>query len=174
MVRKTLIIGGARSGKSSRAETLAKEWDEGKKIYIATYQSQLNKDTEMNERIRRHQERRGPEWTTFEVGSDLPNFLKGHSHEGNGVLLDCATMWLAGLFEKDQRTIEELCENLEESVRHFAGQLIVVGNEVGQSLVPETATNRLFRDMNGFLNQALARAVDRVELVVAGLPMVLK
>jgi adenosylcobinamide kinase/adenosylcobinamide-phosphate guanylyltransferase len=174
MNQKIFVLGGCRSGKSKRAEALAREWGKAEKIYMATYQSALNEDEEMLERVKRHQERRGPEWQTIEVAGNLPESLGQQSGQGKPVLLDCVTMWLSSLMDESAESIEKRIEELEKVLEQYQGDLIVVGNEVGQGLVPPDKIARLFRDMNGFLNQAVARAVDRVELITAGLPMILK
>lgn len=173
MARKILLIGGCRSGKSARAEEIASRWFSEEKIYMATYQSGLNEDPEMAERVRLHQERRGDLWKNLEVGSDLPEQLD-KCDEHSYVLVDCLTMWLAGILSEDTEAMKKSCEALVESVKRYKGHLILVGNELGSGLVPEEKSSRIFRDFNGWLNQWIAAEAEVVEYYVAGLPIILK
>lgn len=167
----TLILGGARSGKSSRAEQLAAA--EGRPVvYIATCATTLA-DPEMGERIQKHRAQRPSHWTTSENNFDLPALFTEHSEKT--LLLDCLTLWLSYHCE----TIEEssLLSNLEaalEVARQQSISLIIVSNELGMGLVPSTPLGRSFRDLCGRANQMVARHADHVEFQIAGLPLILK
>lgn len=162
----TLVLGGARSGKSRLAESLA----HGAKHYIATAQAQ---DDEMGARIAHHKTRRGDGWVTHEESYDLAAIIRSLDAAGNFILVDCLTVWLSNLMltERDWRMAAgELCALLES---HRA-DIVLVSNEVGMGIVPMTPLGREFRDAQGQLNQQVATAADNVLFVAAGLPMVLK
>jgi adenosylcobinamide kinase / adenosylcobinamide-phosphate guanylyltransferase len=162
----TLIFGGARSGKSRLAESLA--W--GEKHYIATAQAF---DDEMRERINQHQQQRGEQWVTHEEQFELPRILAELDQAGRFVLIDCLTLWLSNLIlaERDwQGPTTALCGVLQR----MAADVVLVSNEVGLSIVPDNKLGRQFRDAQGLLNQHVAAAADNVIFVAAGLPMVLK
>lgn len=162
----TLILGGARSGKSRLAESLA----HGAKHYIATAQA---KDDEMGARIAQHKVRRGNGWTTHEECFGIEAVLERLNADGNFVLVDCLTIWLSNLMlaQRDWRmAADELCAALEG---HRA-DVVLVSNEVGLGIVPMTPLGRDFRDAQGQLNQQVAMAADNVVFVAAGLPLVLK
>lgn len=163
----TLVLGGARSGKSRFAESLIARhpppW-----FYIATAEAG---DAEMAARIAAHKARRGMDWTTIETPRDLAGALAQH---GNGpVLVDCLTLWLSNLMLADA-DIDAAVAWLEHAVEHARGPVVLVANEVGSGVVPENALARRFRDLQGQLNQRLAARADRVVLVVAGLPLFVK
>ena len=166
MVR-TLVLGGARSGKSRFAEGLAKGV-EGSRTYIATAEPF---DEEMRQRIARHREQRAGEgWTTIEAPLDPAAALRGA--EGF-VLLDCVTVWLGNLMHHE-RHIGEAVDGLCAALEGTAAQVLLVSNEVGLSIVPENAMARRFRDEQGLANQALAAIADNVYFIAAGLPLKLK
>jgi adenosylcobinamide kinase / adenosylcobinamide-phosphate guanylyltransferase len=164
----TLVIGGARSGKSAHAERLIAElappW-----TYIATAQAF---DDEMRERIALHQRRRDERWRTVEAPLDLVAALAG-TEPGAPVLVDCLTLWLSNhmLAEHD---LDAECRRLEQELAWPKGRWVVVSNEVGMGIVPENALARRFRDQAGRLNQRIAGIADRVVLMVAGIPMQVK
>ena len=166
---KILVLGGARSGKSAYAESLADGWT-GKRIYIATAQAH---DEEMAARIKAHRKRRGKVWKTVGTLLDLPGALKEEAADDNFVLIDCLTLWLTNvmLAERDaDRAVDELIDALIEA----PGRIVLVSNEVGLGIVPGNDLARRFRDMAGKTNQRVAGAADEVVLMAAGLPMVLK
>ena len=165
----TLVLGGARSGKSRYAEELAAQ-SGLKQIYIATAQAW---DDEMKQRIAAHIERRGESWTTIEEPFDLADTLEHSCKPGTFVLVDCITLWLTNvmLAEKD---LEAETAKLISVVSNLEGQAALVSNEVGYGIVPENALARRFRDEAGSLNQRLAEVCDRAVLVAAGLPLTLK
>ncbi|MBZ9676013.1 bifunctional adenosylcobinamide kinase/adenosylcobinamide-phosphate guanylyltransferase [Mesorhizobium sp. ES1-1] len=164
----TFIIGGARSGKSAHAETLAaalpSPW-----TYIATAQAY---DDEMRERISLHRSRRGEGWVTVDAPLDLLGAL-GSLPDNRPVLVDCLTLWLTNhmLAEHD---LELECRRLADALSRPRGAWFVVSNEVGQGIVPDNALARRFRDAAGRLNQQVAAVADSVLLMVAGLPLKVK
>ena len=169
--RATLIVGGARSGKSSHAERLidAARGNAGTMpLYIATAEA---RDGEMVERIRLHRERRGSAWQTIEEPFDLTGVLR--ANQGRTILVDCLTMWLTNLLLAE-RDITAARDELAASVEHFSGAIILVANEVGLGIVPDNALARRFRDEAGLLNQAIAKVCPRVIFMAAGLPMIMK
>ncbi|MHA2937368.1 bifunctional adenosylcobinamide kinase/adenosylcobinamide-phosphate guanylyltransferase [Vibrio sp. RC27] len=175
----TLILGGARSGKSSFAETKAK-LDDSKKgssslHYVATA---VAFDDEMKARIAHHQQRRGSEWQEHLAPVNLSQQLEQFSTKDT-ILVDCLTVWLNNVIYNDGRDIEEL--ELLEKVEQLVGKLensdanvILVSNEVGFGVVPMGKATRLFVDHAGWMNQKVASVADNVVLVVAGIPMALK
>jgi adenosylcobinamide kinase/adenosylcobinamide-phosphate guanylyltransferase len=163
-----LITGGARSGKSVRAEARARSFA-GKPVYIATAEAL---DAEMNERIARHRARRSSKWLEREIPLELAAALL--ETDGHGArLVDCLTLWLSNLMHA-ARDWEKEAWLLVETLAHQASPVVLVTNEVGLGIVPDNALARQFRDAAGFLNQMVARAADEVEFVVAGLPMRVK
>jgi adenosylcobinamide kinase / adenosylcobinamide-phosphate guanylyltransferase len=166
--RLTLVTGGARSGKSRFAEGLITArpppW-----IYVATGEAG---DAEMAARIAAHQARRGPEWKIIEAPHDLVAALSSVSSAA-AVLVDCLTFWLSNRMLAGAN-LEEEGARLAQALARHAGVLVLVTNEVGASVVPDNALARRFQDHQGWLNQRIAALADRVVLVVAGLPLVLK
>lgn len=164
----TLVLGGARSGKSLYAEGLVVASPE--RIYLATAEA---KDAEMAQRIDEHQKRRGAGWQTVEEPLDLAGALKVHSTDGVPVLVDCLTLWLANIMAAGM-DVDMETRTLTETLKSAAGPVVLVSNEVGQGIVPDNALARAYMDHAGRLNQAVAVAADRVVLISAGLPYVLK
>jgi adenosylcobinamide kinase/adenosylcobinamide-phosphate guanylyltransferase len=163
----TLVLGGARSGKSAHAEALI---GARPALYIATAQSF---DSEMNERIREHQARRGPNLQTIEEPLDLAGVLIAHGSGPSPILVDCLTLWLTNvlLAERDvPAEIARLCAALPG----VSAPLLLVSNEVGLGIVPDNALARTFRDHAGRLNQQVAALASRVTFMAAGLPLQLK
>jgi len=163
----TLVLGGARSGKSRHAEgliaALPPPW-----TYVATAEAG---DEEMAARIKSHRERRGAQWRTIEAPQELAKAL---SACGDGpVLVDCLTLWLSNLMLVEANVEEETAQ-LEETLAAANGPLVLVANEVGSGIVPSYPLGRRFRDMQGILNQRMAARAERVILMVAGLPLALK
>ena len=163
-----LVTGAARSGKSRRAEALARAFS-GPAVYIATCQPF---DAEMAARIARHRADRGPGWDTREEPLDLCAALAA-TDGGGPRLVDCLTVWLTNVIFAD-RDPEAEGKALAQALAAQAAPVVLVTNEVGWSIVPENALARRFRDEQGRLNQRIAAQADRVELVVAGLPLTLK
>lgn len=166
--RLTLVIGGARSGKSRQAEALVTATGRRRR-YIATAQAF---DAEMHERIARHRTDRGGEWITVEAPLDLAGALAGAGAD-EVVLVDCATLWLTNVILADKDP-EAAGAVLRDALRACAAPVVVVSNELGWSIVPENALARRFRDAQGRLNQSLAAEAGLVVAVIAGLPLVLK
>jgi adenosylcobinamide kinase/adenosylcobinamide-phosphate guanylyltransferase len=165
----TLILGGARSGKSRYAETLV-TGAAASGTYIATAEPG---DDEMAARIAAHRARRGSFWRTIETSLDLAPTLLTHADPGRPILVDCLTLWLSNLFGAG-RVVAHEAEALCGALRDTSGPVVLVANEVGLGLVPETPLGREFRDAAGRLNQQIAAAADRVVFIAAGLPLVLK
>ncbi len=165
----SLILGGARSGKSEFAEKLTLQ-SGLKPVYLATA---ATGDPEMQDRIKTHRERRGPAWTTIEEEIDLASCLKGAARPGHMVLVDCLTLWLSNLMMAG-RQIEAECDQLLDILPLLHGTVVFVSSEVGLGIVPDNAAARAFRDYQGQLNQRLAQRADYVVLMSAGLPLTLK
>ena len=163
-----LITGGARSGKSVRAEGRAKAFA-GKPVYIATAEAL---DAEMRERIANHRARRGGEWIERESPLDLVAALKA-TDGGGARLVDCLTLWLSNLMHAERDWSKEAA-GLAETLRAQKSSVVLVTNEVGLGIVPDNALARRFRDAAGTMNQMIAQAADEVEFVVAGLPVRVK
>jgi len=164
----TLVLGGARSGKSRYAESLVTArphpW-----VYIATAEA---KDDEMAARIAAHQARRAEGWQTIEAPHELPEALRD-APERAAVLVDCLTLWLANLMH-DAFDFDKITQRLEEALIGRVGTTVLVSNEVGLGIVPDNALARSFRDAQGLLNQRLAGVAARVVFMVAGLPLTVK
>jgi adenosylcobinamide kinase/adenosylcobinamide-phosphate guanylyltransferase len=170
LVRMTLVLGGARSGKSAYAERLISAAAGGTFVYIATAEPG---DDEMAERIAAHRARRGEGWRTVEAPIDLAEALREHARAASAVLVDCLTIWLSNLLFA-ARDVEADVAELMAALEEAKGPVVLVSNEVGLGIVPENALARAFRDHAGRLNQRVAEAADKVVLVTAGLPMTLK
>ncbi len=163
-----LVLGGARSGKTARALHLVKPY--APRTYIATGEA---RDEEMRARIARHRADRGPGFLTVEEPLDIVSALKHADGRGAGVVVDCLTLWLSNLMERGQSPEDET-RKLVNCFRALQATVVLISNEVGSGIVPENALARAFRDEQGRLNQTVAAAADRAELVVAGLPLHLK
>jgi adenosylcobinamide kinase/adenosylcobinamide-phosphate guanylyltransferase len=169
VARTTLVLGGARSGKSAFAERLAAE-AAAARVYVATATAG---DDEMRERIAHHRARRGDGWRTVEEPLALVDTLTRESRTDNAILVDCLTLWLSNLMHAD-KDVEAETRQLAAVLREARGNIVLVSNEVGLGLVPETPLGRAFRDAQGRLNQAVAAAVTNVAFIAAGLPIWLK
>lgn len=170
MTPLTLILGGARSGKSRRAEALARE-SGLEVVYLATAEAM---DDEMADRIARHQADRAADgWVTVEEPLDLAAALAREARPGRVVLVECLTTWLTNLMVHG-RDMDAATADLLAWCSAPTGTAILVSNEVGFGLVPEHKMARDFRDHAGRLHQRVAERAGRVELVVAGIPMAVK
>lgn len=164
----TVILGGARSGKSHFAESfvasLPRPW-----VYVATAEAH---DDEMAARIAEHRARRDAGWQTIEAPSELPEAVRAAPKEAV-VLVDCLTLWLSNIMH-GPFDIDRAMGQLEEALHTRENATVLVSNEVGLGLVPETPLGRAFRDAQGRLNQRIAAIANRVVLVVAGQPLIVK
>jgi adenosyl cobinamide kinase/adenosyl cobinamide phosphate guanylyltransferase len=167
MTSLTLVLGGARSGKSRHAEALVTAHPPPWR-YVATAQAL---DDEMAARIAQHRARREPGWTTREAPLDLAAALA--EADGQPVLVDCLTLWLTNVI-LGEHDLEQAAAALEAALRSREAPTVLVANEVGYGIVPDNALARRFRDEAGRLNQRVARLADGVVLVVAGIPVVVK
>ncbi len=169
LARVTLVLGGARSGKSRFAEGLV-EASGLTPVYLATAQAF---DAEMRERIALHRSRRGEQWLCVEEPIELAATLQQACAPDRCVLVDCLTLWTtnAMLAERDVMAETEALATLLPSLR---GPVVFVSNEVGLGIVPDNALARRFRDLAGVVNQRIAAAAQTVHFVAAGLPMTLK
>ena len=165
----TLVLGGARSGKSAFAEQLVR--DSGlARIYLATATAG---DDEMKVRIARHRAQRGEGWTTVEEPLALVDALTREATRGRAVLVDCLTLWLSNLIFAERDPDAEV-RRLTDFLEVAKYPVVLVSNEVGLGLVPDTPLGRQFRDAQGRLNQVVAAVVPNVVFIAAGLPLWLK
>lgn len=165
----TLILGGARSGKSSYAERLCEKTGLDL-VYIATGEAS---DKEMQKRIEHHKKNRGDKWVTIEEPVDISSMITLHSNKNTVILVDCLTIWLSNLMYR-KSNIQEETDVLINAIKKAPGPVFLVSNEVGQGIVPENALARDFRDEAGRLNQKMAAATQNVDFILAGLPLSLK
>ena len=170
MKRIVLITGGERSGKSAYAEQLALSLSPTP-VYMATAHPW---DEEFRERIRRHQERRGPQWTNIDEERELSR----HDVEGCVVLVDCLTLWATNyFFEREAETVDKVLDELKAEFDRFTHQdatFIFVTNEIGMGGVSPNAVQRRFTDLMGWLNQYVASQADEVVLMVSGISLKVK
>ncbi len=186
MGKAILITGGARSGKSSYAEKLAREL-EGNILYIAT---SIPFDEEMKNRVKMHRESRPSEWYTYEGYRSLGRVISENGVRYKGILLDCVTVMVTNLlleypgidydnagyedFAEVERAINAEVEELLEGISKTDATVIMVTNELGSGIVPENLLGRVFRDIAGRVNQHIAEQCDEVFLTVCGLPLKVK
>lgn len=167
--RISFVLGGARSGKSAYAESLALK-SGGDLVYIATAEIF---DEEMEARIDLHRQRRGPEWKLVEAPVDLPQAIRASDGENAVILVDCLSVWTTNLLIHEQ-DIAQSRDALLEPLRDCRGSIVLVASETGLGIVPDNALSRRFRDANGLLNQAVAAAADEVFFMTAGIALRLK
>ena len=165
----TLVLGGARSGKSAFAEKLIGESGQAR-VYLATATAE---DEEMQTRIAQHRARRGGGWATVEEPFALVDVLTREATRGRAVLVDCLTLWLSNLMF-GERDPDVEARRLARFLGVAKFPVILVSNEVGLGLVPDTPLGRSFRDAQGRLNQIVAALVPNVVFIAAGLPLWLK
>jgi adenosylcobinamide kinase/adenosylcobinamide-phosphate guanylyltransferase len=168
-LRSLLVIGGARSGKSAYAQSLAEAYG-SERLYLATG---APGDEEMAARIARHHADRGEGWTTLEEPLEIAAALVKHAQAGKVVVVDCLTLWLSNLMLAG-RDPGSAVTALSDAVKALAGPAILVSNEIGMGLVPDHKLGREFRDWQGRLNREIGAACDGVIFVAAGLPLQLK
>jgi adenosylcobinamide kinase / adenosylcobinamide-phosphate guanylyltransferase len=178
---KTFLIGGARSGKSS----LAARWAQARSQQVCCIVTAVvtPEDAEMEARIEQHRRHRPAHWRVREEPIRLGAAISEECRDGAMLLIDCLTLWTANCLwppslpaerGPDMDRWERECGQLIQALRACRGELIVVSNEVGTGIVPESAAGRLFADQHGKINQAVAAECDEVFLVIAGLPLRLK
>ncbi len=166
----TLVLGGARSGKSRYAEQLASA--SGKEVvYIATAHAG---DEEMADRIAHHRSSRPAEWLTVEEQLMLGDAIETHAAPGRIVLVDCLTLWLSNLMFSEPELFPQQRARLLDVLAMARGDIVLVSNEVGMGITPMGAVSRRFVDEAGRLNQAVATACNHAVFIAAGLPLVLK
>ncbi|HOM01998.1 MAG TPA: bifunctional adenosylcobinamide kinase/adenosylcobinamide-phosphate guanylyltransferase [Acetivibrio sp.] len=182
-----LVTGGARSGKSSFAESLAlKSCGENDVLYIAT---SIPFDEEMKSRVKKHRAKRPAGWTTLEAYKDLDTRLKDVGTGKKYILLDCITLMVSNIilerctdwnnlpenaeYEAEQGVCSEI-DKLLSAIRALDATFIAVTNEVGMGIVPENKLSRVFRDIAGRVNQMLAKNADDVYFCVSGIPVKIK
>lgn len=169
MRRIILITGGSRSGKSSYAERLAMELSDCP-VYLATARIW---DEEFRERVRRHRERRGPQWTNLEE----EKFLSRHALAGRVVLVDCLTLWCTNFFFDLESDVDRALEAAKAEFDRFTAQdatFLFVTNEIGMGGTSDNAIQRKFTDLQGWMNQYTAASADEVILMVSGIPVKIK
>lgn len=169
MVQITFITGGARSGKSSYAQQLAESQSENP-VYLATARVW---DEDFRQRIERHQNDRGPHWTTIEQEKEL----SACEVDGKTVLLDCVTLWLTNIFFDNRFDADHSLEEAKTEWNRFVLKemnLIVVSNELGMGLHPVEESARKFADLQGWMNQYIAQQASEVFLMISGIPVKIK
>jgi adenosylcobinamide kinase/adenosylcobinamide-phosphate guanylyltransferase len=167
--RITLLLGGARSGKSRLAEQLAEKRN-GRLVYIATAEAW---DDEMKARIAEHRSRRDDRWHSIEAPVAVAEVLRALPADTGAVLVDCLTLWLSNLMHAG-RDVGAETTGLLTAVNAVSFPVLLVSNEVGLGIVPDNKLARDFRDAQGRLNQAMAAAADHAIFMAAGLPLILK
>ena len=173
MKKKIFVLGGCRSGKSSFALETAQKFSGDKKVFIATC---IPSDDEMGQRVERHQEERSQAWETVEAPIHLPEAIVAAGGEAGILLVDCLTLWISNLLMENHDSDQVLnqVQSLTRAVASSACPVILVSNEVGTGIVPENKLARLYRDLVGSTNQAVAECVDQVVWTVAGIPVTIK
>ena len=166
-----LVLGGARSGKSRYAQSVAEaRWR--RPLYLATAEVL---DDEMAERVKLHRQKRGPRWQHVEEPLAIAATLRDQAIECDGILVDCLTLWLSNVMLKEgEAACEQRKQELLDALRQRTRNTILVSNEVGLGIVPDNALGRKFRDLAGWLNQDVAAEADCVVFVAAGLPLAIK
>lgn len=170
--RLNLILGGARSGKSSFALDLAGK--KGKeKFYLATAEAL---DEEMKERIEHHKKERNSSWKTIEEALDIAGVFKKLGSQCDVVVVDCMTLWLSNLLHHgcDEKAVSGRTRELLDTIKENDYLVIAVSNEVGMGIVPDNRLARDFRDLAGRLNQEMAAAADEVYFLISGIPQKIK
>ena len=169
----TLVIGGCRSGKSEHALALAEEISQSDRVFVATC---VPHDDEMKDRVARHQRDRDAAWKTVEAPVDLAAAIHNHGRAGRVLLIDCLTLWVSNLMgiSEDPDTLRGYAADLVRALEQSRCPVVIVTNEVGCGIVPENRLARLFRDVVGWINQAVAAGADRVVWTVAGIPVTVK
>ena len=167
------IIGGCRSGKSTYALQTAEKMPAERKIFIATCVPQ---DDEMKQRVAKHQTTRSRSWTTVEEPLKLPEAILQNSRRADVILIDCLTLWVSNLLMQngDEKKIADTIPHLIDALEKATCPIVLVSNEVGTGIVPENRLARQFRDITGWVNQAVAKCANKVVWMVAGIPVTVK
>jgi len=168
-VRSLLVLGGARSGKSAYAQSLAETYG-SERLYLATAEAG---DEEMAARIARHRADRGQGWATLEEPFEIARALGAEARPGRVVVVDCLTLWLSNLMLAGREPGAAVA-GLARAIGALAGPAILVSNEVGMGIVPDHRLGREFRDWQGRANREIAQACDAAVFIAAGLPVQLK
>ncbi len=173
MNHKVFVIGGCRSGKSNHALKLAEKMSGDEKVFIATCVPQ---DDEMRQRVTNHQKKRSRLWKTVEAPLQLPQAIMENAKMEGVVLVDCLTLWINNLLMENESalSVEHQIPKLVDAVESADGSVVLVSNEVGTGIVPENQLARVYRDLIGSVNQAIASSADRVVWVVAGIAVNIK
>jgi len=171
--KTVFVLGGCRSGKSGHALDMAQMVSEKNNVFIATC---VPHDDEMKSRVAKHQKERGRHWQTVEAPVQLPEAIDSFGGEAGIILVDCLTLWISNLLMENQipEFVLDRVQRLTLSVKASACPVILVSNEVGAGIVPENQLARLYRDLVGSTNQAVAACADQVVWVVAGIPVTIK
>jgi adenosylcobinamide kinase/adenosylcobinamide-phosphate guanylyltransferase len=169
----TLVIGGCRSGKSEQALALAESLASAERVFVATC---VPNDEEMKDRVARHRRDRSATWTTVEEPLDLAAAVARHARPGRVLLVDCLTLWISNLMavSEDADVLRGRADELVRALEESRCPVVLVSNEVGCGIVPENRLARLFRDVVGWTNQAVATCAERVVWCVAGIPVTVK
>ena len=170
MGKKILITGGVKSGKSRFALKIAREIEKEEKIFIATARPI---DEEMEDKIEKHEKERGSDFQTVEEPIHLGDILTKINQ--STVVIDCLTLWLSNLFF-EVRESEKLfeIESFIQALKEFGGNIIIVTNEVGWGIIPESETSRNYQAELGRLNQEVAEICDEVYVLISGIPSKIK
>ena len=173
MNETVFVLGGCRSGKSSYALEAAQKFSGNKKVFIATC---VPRDDEMQLRVARHQQERSRHWHTVEAPLHLSEAIVEAGGKASVLIVDCLTLWVNNLLMEnyDSEQILDQVQSLTRAVSSVTCPVILVSNEVGTGIVPENKLARLYRDLVGSTNQAVAECVDQVIWTVAGIPVTIK
>ena len=167
------MIGGCRSGKSTYALDQANLINGKQKIFVAT---SVPTDSEMEKRVKKHQQERGPDWQTIEEPLNIQDIINRYSTRADVILVDCLTLWASNvLFQsEDPDRVEPAIGGLVDALKKSQCPIFLVSNEVGMGIVPENTLARQFRDLAGLVNQRIAKVSDRVVMTVAGIEVQIK
>jgi len=165
------VLGGCRSGKSSHALSIANHIQCKNKYFIATLKPY---DKEMEQRVLSHQKQRDKSFITIEETEDIVSRIKENDSIDSLFLIDCLTLWITNLILNNNTDVFLEAEKLISSIKEIKAGLIFVSNEVGCGIVPENQLARQFRDIAGFVNQKMAKNIENVVWMVAGIPIIIK
>ncbi|MCP4628602.1 MAG: bifunctional adenosylcobinamide kinase/adenosylcobinamide-phosphate guanylyltransferase [bacterium] len=173
MKKKIFVLGGCRSGKSSYALETAHKFCGDNKVFIATC---IPHDDEMKQRVARHRQERSQAWEAIEAPIRLAEAITESSRRADAMIVDCLTLWVSNLLmdSDDPDKIEMQIPRLTDAITKTNCPIVLVSNEVGQGIVPENKLARQFRDLVGYVNQAVAGCADEVIWTVAGIPVRIK